>query len=211
MGIDARMLIRVPRQVTDEEIKLWSWDLAERLQAKNFVINEDHGAISRSEHWDRRYPSGQAYYQDGDDIIAKPGETLLKVHLWTRYYGPGYERGDLFFLIGCAEWIERNIPGAAVWYGGDSSGVCAEPWGKEERQKMLDHFYSPHGRDYYNSFGSSRDAIPPFPKCPKCVESRAPRRYGFGGDYAAYYCPGCGRDEETRDSGQTWTKKKDSF
>lgn len=161
----------------------------------------------------RRYPEeglepGKVYTQDGDDVLAAEGEWLLEVSLWTRYYGVGYERGDLMTICATAEWIEQNIVPCEVWYGGDSSGVCITPFGPDERESLKEHFYSLNGRDYFKHFG--RDANIPQPKpCGLCIPNE-PRfnQYGFGQNYAAVSCGGCGKNFETRDNGVTWVEKK---
>lgn len=204
MGIDARMLIILPYIPTAAQIALWSWDIAAALSADKFMVP----AITSAEAYDKEELTGKIWYQDGPSIQAKENEFFLSVNLWSRYYGVGYERGDLIGLISVAEWIERNIPDSTVFYGGDSSGVCAEPWNKEEREKLLSHFMGEHGRDYYSSFGTlDRSSYSP-PGCANCVPERSQRRHGWGGEFAAYYCPGCGKSQETHDSGKTWEERK---
>lgn len=147
---------------------------------------------------------GLAWMQDGDPMFAEPGETLLKVSLWTRYYGPGYERGDILTICAIAEWIERSMQPCEVWYGGDSSGVLAEPFGEKRRQELRAHLYGKNGRDYWGTF--------PTPKpCGLCVpgENRF-NRHGWGGNYVAVSCGGCGKSFESRDGGANWSERSEA-
>lgn len=149
---------------------------------------------------------GKVYEQDGDDVTVGDGEWMLEVSLWSRYYGVGYERGDLLTICAVAEWCEANIPNAVVYYGGDSSGVCAEPFDAFARMKLRRHMYSQRGRDYFQRGIESRlKSLPPV--CSLCPDD-GPRfsQYGSGQEYAAVSCAGCGENFETRDAGVTWTK-----
>lgn len=152
------------------------------------------------------YPApgdGKIYHQDGPDIRAAEGEWLLTVNLWSRWYGIGYERGDLLTICAIAEWVEANIPNCEVWYGGDSSGVCAEPFGREARDALKRHFYSESGRDY---FAHARPGTFPTPApCSLCIPEE-PRfnQHGFGQNFIAVNCGGCGKSFESHDNGKTW-------
>lgn len=217
MGIDARLLIRdVPEeQVSDDRIRQWSVALCTSIGSRYFWIDRERGrhAISRTDPWSDDAKPGQRYDQDGPSIIAREGECLLEVHLWTRFYDVGYERGDLILLCAIAEWIEHNIVGASVWYGGDSSGCCAKPFAAMQRYLLKRHLFSEKGRDYFDydarGFGlMSTDGI----KVPLCDLCKIPLgRYGWGASYAAAKCRGCGLNLETRDSGITWVAKKDEM
>lgn len=218
MGIDAKILLRVKGNPANTEIRMWSYQIAEVLGADKFFIqrNEGSGAICKTLSRHRREGDplpgpGTVYYQDGPDINAEPGETLLQVNVWTRYYGVGYERGDLLLICAIAEWCEANIPNCEVWYGGDSSGVVAEPFPEEKRRALRAHLYSPLGREYYRyGMGETQSPKPDVSNCKLCIPNSSPRQYGFGGSYAAYYCPGCGLHFTTRDNGKTWTMGKES-
>ena len=160
---------------------------------------------------------GKCWIQDGDPIFAVKNEWFLEVNLWTRYYGVGYERGDLMTICAVAEWCELNIPNCEVWYGGDSSGVLAAPFPEFERTKLKKHSYSQHGRDYYDQgmfgkFARESDKAHPEP-CGLCIGAGSFSQYGSGSQWSAVHCASCGKSFETRDQGQTWTKmvEKDRF
>ncbi len=193
-----------------EQIKLWSWDLCRAIGARHFIVGANPNSPSTAVHLARsRFDGGEAIYdgerfvQDGPDILPEPGEYLMEVALWTRYYGIGYERGDLITLCAIAEWCELNIPNCEVWYGGDSSGVCAQPWPESERKKLRAHLFSEEGRSYYGLHSSSHLTPPP---CSLCVKERGMNRYGFGENYTAVSCAGCGKSFTSRDNGKTWTE-----
>jgi len=165
-------------------------------------------AFARNYEEDEAIRDGRVYSQDGPPVFAADGEWLLEVSVWTRYYGVGYERGDILFICSVAEWVEANMQPCEVWYGGDSSGVLLERFDSAARTKLRQHLYSQSGRDYFN-YGMESKFGTPSP-CGLCVkgENRF-QQYGMGANYAAVSCGGCGKSFETRDSGKTWTVKVD--
>lgn len=217
MGIDARMLVIVTGpSPSAQQIKLWSANLCVALGAEHFFQNREKGeqALALSKGYD--YSSGEEnpaklgkmYNQDGPDLIAEENETFLEVSLWSRYYGPGYERGNWQLICSVAEWCEVNIPNCRVLYGGDSSGACLEPFGMAERWKLKQHAYGKHSRDYFTDRGRFASAVPaPKPDlsdCKLCVKEYSPQQFGYGPQYASYHCAVCGEYFTTKDNGKTW-------
>lgn len=155
-------------------------------------------------------PPGATYSDDGPrELRAAPDEVLLQLNLWGRYYGPGYERGDILTYCAIAEWLEQNIHGCEVWYGGDSGGVELKRFDAEYREELRKHLYSEEGRDYFNyGFGAANCRPKACGLCPggKYLGSQ----YGSGCNYAAFNCAGCGKSVESRDNGKTWTEKKEN-
>lgn len=155
---------------------------------------------------------GKVYLQDGDDVFADPGEWMLSISVWSRYYGVGYERGDLLTLCAIAEWCEHNIRGCRVFYGGDSSGVCIEPFDASRRDALKAHLWGKCGRDYYEH--EKRGTFPTPKPCGLCIPGE-PRfnRHGWGGcgatELVAVNCTGCGKSWRSSDAGATWTEEKD--
>lgn len=153
--------------------------------------------------------------REGFQFKARAGECLLKVHLFGRYYGPGYERGDILKYCAVAEWIETNLPGAELWYGGDSGDDLVrfdEPY----RRELRAHLYGPKGRAYFQYGGDvpglRRAEYGTPPACSLCPgKVYCGSRCGFGSDYASFNCPGCGESKETRDGGKTWAKPTEKF
>jgi predicted RNA binding protein YcfA (HicA-like mRNA interferase family) len=214
LGIDARILLRVKGKPTSNQLKSWGWQLSAALGSEHFFFDkkEGHGVISYS---NTRYREegdpepGTIYHQDGDDIEASPGETLLTVHVWSRYYGVGYERGDLITLCAIAEWCEVNIPACEVWYGGDSSGILAKHWPDSARRALRNHLYSANGQDYHRAWhlGEGRPVRPE--PCVLCVGAGDFNECGWSGrgnaPWLKVHCPGCGEYFETHDQGKTWS------
>lgn len=153
---------------------------------------------------------GKCWTQDGDPIFAGPDEWFLEVHVWTRYYGVGYERGDLLTLCAIAEWCEVNIQSCVVWYGGDSSGVCAEPWPDEKRRELRRHLYSEQGRAYFNYSSRSGDQPKHPAPCSLCIDDGHFEQYGSGSNYIGVHCASCGKSFESRDGGASWGEKKEA-
>lgn len=229
MGIDAEMLVRkVPHLiVNDEWLKITSWRLVEAIGESKFFVSREsqYGEPPRLaiERTNTRYreagdpPPGSQYQEDtsGGPIKAHPGECLLEVHLGGRYYSPSYERGDILTYCAIAEWLEANIQGCEVWYGGDSSGVLMELFDEAKRKAFKAHLYRPEGREYFNydSPLMGNDGVQAPKPCALCPGGKyRGSRCGWGGSgataFASYHCRGCGYSEETRDAGQTYTEKK---
>lgn len=209
MGIDARIYVSTKRQFTDAEIRRLSYDAGLTFGADKFLRSEGSKGINPETgkpYWGPHHNIGreEKIEQDGPDWIPPPGTTLLEVHVWTRYYGPGYERGDLPFLVMLAEWLDRKIPGCTVLYGGDSSGVCAEPFGPEQRAAMLDHFASDKGRAYFTHANPFISDLPPLPTCDLCAVPMPQFGYGPGKLCGTFYCGGCGLRKRTSDGSKTF-------
>lgn len=186
MGIDARMLLKVKGTISDDTVLKLAVEAFKRfgdiLAIYDFCKPPEHCIVKVKE-----------YGQDGPSILPQEDETLLEVRLHGRYYGKGYERGNLPDYLILAEYFELAIPGVEVFYGGDSSGVLAEPFGKAERQDLFFHFTQFGHSPYSEYFDREKDG----PTCPLCKIQMI--RYGWGGNYRAWYCPGCNDHVEERD------------
>lgn len=171
------------------------------LTNRQYPIDDDNSCIPI----EFREP-GRCWIQDGETIFANHDEWFFEISLCTRYYGKGYERGNILILCAVAEWCEHNLQPCEVWYGGDSSGVEAEPFGEEARLELRRHLYSPNGRDYFKY----DDAGYPTPKpCGLCVDGENRfNRYGWGDNYIAVSCAGCGKCFASRDDGKSWIEEK---
>lgn len=193
MGIDARILLRhTGTPFTPAELRKMSHSLGSTVGADKLLIPDSS--------WDGDdYKTGIEnllpiskvegdWEQDGDPIHRKWGETFYEVHLWSRYYGPGYERGDWPAIRSIIEFFHHNYAGLAVWYGGDSSGVCAELADADLLAEMNAHYYSNGHRPYHGAFGSFRGTPPHV--CPRCQEPCAD--HGGGGGDVFFSCHGCG-------------------
>ena len=171
MGIDAKMLVKTTADIDATAVKKMAHKLASAFYHDSFWILktatfcEPHHCLSLVNE----------YEQDGDTIYPADGEKFIEVHIATRYYGVGYERGDLPLIISVANWLDYNIPESSIWYGGDSSGVCAAPFGKSERDALWEHFCSVGHTPYIGAFGGTSKN----PMCDFCAEKMI--QYGFGG------------------------------
>ncbi len=197
MGVDAQMFIKTTTKLTPLEVTKLAYQMGRCFGHKEFMRTSAHEvAEDRARGYDHskvrhNLTAISKYEQDGPDIKPKPGQYFYEVNLWGRYYGPGYERGDLPFYVMLASWLEMSIPGAEVWYGGDSSGMCAERFGPEERQIFLKH-WAETGHAWVDMFSGSHS--PRHPVCEFCAN--APM---FQSTFAQgrplddrYECHGCG-------------------
>jgi len=198
MGVDARMLVRTSRPLTAEQVRSLAADVVGCFGNDTLWVNRD-GAIFPPRH--AMTILSEPYVQDGPDMKPNPGEQFIEVHLWGRYYGVGYERGDLPAYCAIASWLEHRIPGCVVYYGGDSSGILAEPFGPEVRERLWSHFCAVGHQSYHGVFDRGEKG-PKESWCDFC--NRQMERYGYGNTYAMYRCSGCEWQVDTRDGGVTW-------
>ena len=163
MGVDARMLIKIKGEdnwLSHEDTVYLSYCAGASFGHNQFVIYNDPEhpdwqcrAIEIIEpHDDESYRGDLVgkvvYFQDAPYIIADPDEQFIRIRPSTSYYGIGYERGDLPFLVVLAQWLERKIPHGELWYGGDSGGFGAYQFTKEYKKELMDHFVE-HGHAPY--------------------------------------------------------------
>lgn len=204
MGIDAEMLVRTKEPITNAEVLAWSRRLVASFGEEFFWFC--HPRSDRAVHETPRHCLAivDKMTQDGPDIYPGDGERFIRVYLTGRYYGVGYERGDLPKLIAIASWLEANIPGSSIWYGGDSSGVVLEPFGVFERAELFRHFCRDGREPFFGiPFGDPNEFPMPLRQCELC---QAPLvRYGSGHGYGSYRCNGCGFKLRTNDGGKSWT------
>lgn len=203
MGIDAEMFVKTTHHPTQEELESWRCRLGDTFGPDNFWIRPRHPAIQQVEVIDQDS-------NEEPEIKPQAGEVLLKLNLATRYYGVDYERGDFLFIYGLARWLERNIPEAVVYYGGDSSGVLFRHFHHEAREALMKHFlehgHSPY-RDYFDppqgKLGNAPQQTRPVCPTGDCG-AQSLFQHGYGQTYIGLHCVACGRDVWTRDQGVTW-------
>lgn len=167
MGLDAYMAVVLDREPTAKELKRWTWELRD-------CFDRATDGIGLWDGWPELPPGAQG-----------PGQAVLLLGLGGRYYGKGYERGNLPQLVAIAEWCERRIPGlVAIWYGGDS---LSQTFGRAEREELFAHFCE-HGHRPYHRY--------PDPDGPICAECDEPGCvFGWGPGRRVFRCLGC--DTET--------------
>jgi len=197
MGIDAVIYAKLNRPATEDEIRDWSFRIGAAFGHDRFFIQqprikgynnaEPHGAITLRE----------IYHEDVDDYNADPFQ--VNVGVFSRYYGPGYERGDWAFLRMVILWMKANMPeGSVIYYGGDSDDGCEEV--NERLIAEIDECFFKTGRQNYhmNRHVEGEDVH----GCPLCKVAMP--QYGFGGGYQSFQCLGCGYKLSTKDNGLTW-------
>ena len=197
MGVDARILIKITNPeswLNSEQLRRLSAQLTSCIGPDNFFLRPEENrhalsfvlddTIKYAEKYggDSVNPNVAVWSQDGDDIVAEPNEQFIECHVSHRYYGEDYARGDWKTLSFTLMWCLFNIPNCEVWYGGDSSGICAKHM-TAERMNQMTRYYLTSGNDEYwmNKKG--------WYKCEFCgcgiVNS------GGGAEVGFYHCSSC--------------------
>jgi hypothetical protein len=207
MGVDARILIKItdPSSWLDhKQLRKLSARLTEAIGHDHFFLDveQDRHAISFCIDDYAKYPeeyeeaTGHPYSPTGPGIfgqdsaeepyiIAEPTEQFLEVHLWSRYYGKHYARGDWTLIFFTLMWCVRNFEDAEVWYGGDSSGCLMEHMTSERMMEITNYFMTDGGTSYR---ASSRTSF-------QCEFCGVPvMNSGGGGGTEYYYCSSCGQN-----------------
>lgn len=214
MGVDARMFVRlrgVENWIKPEDVLPLSYELASTVGYDAFLITKGakhsfgvpHHALTIAapikDAADAEYHGlgeeaigGVVYTQDGDHIVADADEQFVEVHLMGRYYGKGYERGSYPTLRAIAEWLEFKLPSGEVWYGGDSSGMCATAFTPAARSDLNRHFLANGRRPYQRAFGDGFNSITGH-RAPTCEVCEV-RMFSTGGGQGRSFwsCDGCG-------------------
>lgn len=146
MGVDAVIYAGSSRMLSDDEVFALSKRLAAAVGPKNFFFDEEGGSGYRGGHALSVLGEDKGYETPGADDIRQ----WLYVHCWSRYYGPGYERGSLHIIAAICEFLEQN--GLRVWYGGDS-GDELERWAFI-RADLWKHWAGEDGQEYHRTIGS---------------------------------------------------------
>lgn len=194
MGVDAVIYAILPEPATEDQIRNWSYRIGAAFGADRFWIvkpgqaNEwakvPHGAIV----------AGQEYDKATKSYVVNPYR--VDISTTSRYYGPGYERGDWSFLRSIIEWMLMNMPeGSTVYYGGDSDEQYLVTI--DLMKEIDDHFFKVGCEPYRRYFSEDNSHI-----CPLCKVMMV--QFGFGGGYEAYNCLGCGYKLSTKNNGKTW-------
>lgn len=219
MGVDAEMLVRIKgkqNQLSESEVRRVSYEIGTAFDNNFFfTMNPRQGVFKETRRaleimrplkdaaeaadygLDSAHAGRVVWSQDGDPIVAAEDEQFIKVNLYGRYYGKGYERGDWPKLRACIFWLSTRIPNCEVWYGGDSSGICAEHATPLFMADLDQHWVANARRPYvrYESphkgmFGRMpKDDIEP-PVCELCEVPMAEQ--GGSRDYSFFWCDGCG-------------------
>ena len=83
--------------------------------------------------------------------LGENGEEAQFVTL-SRYYGPGYERGNWPDIYGYVRLTQAAFPGHEVYYGSDSGYRLGLLVTEEFLQSLWDWYLGPHGNDYHQDW-----------------------------------------------------------
>jgi hypothetical protein len=138
MGVDAEMFALVEGEVPNEAVAVWDQILKQKFAPDRELRWNWYGAaVTNSD------------YEWGAELPGEVGHTIIKIGMDAmRYYGRGYERGDIEHIIEIAEFVEQLIPGAKIFYGSDC-GEFPETFGAEERAAILEYKRGPNGDNYH--------------------------------------------------------------
>lgn len=202
MGIDLQILVKNKgKALTKKEVLALSFDLCEAFGHDTFWVNRGEDGFD-SRH---ALEIVEEFTQDGDSILPEKEEQLINVSTIERYYGEDYERGNFPIWYMVAKWLEERIPNSEIYYGGDSSGVLAEKFNKKRREELFNHFVKVGHSPYRTASSVLGKGLKRY--CDFCEHQM--NQYGFGPNYAAFVCYGCGLKEKTEDGGKTWKKEKE--
>ena len=121
--------------------------LAELSERAEWVFGKDRFWLDDAPHRAVKRIDRRAWSTLVDGPPAGEG-FLMEVQMTQRLYSEGYESGDFGFLYLLGMWLERNVPGGRVFYGGDNYEVLF-PFGEEGRQELLEHFLVEGHGPYY--------------------------------------------------------------
>ena len=210
------MLVRIrgtKSWLSDERVRELSFELSSSIGHDQFLIlRTGEGFTTRDESKPRRaltiiepfvdeyedspeHVGRVVYLQDGPAIVAEADEQFIDVNLMGRYYGKGYERGHWPNLRAIICWLSARIPQGEVWYGGDSSGCCAEHMTPDRIADLDAHWFANGRRPYTRHASSFRANGRGFagteaPICPTCDVSMF--ECGGSRDFDFWCCDGCG-------------------
>lgn len=229
MGVDARMFVRIKGRENwldpNKELET-AVALTRVVGAGHFIITKkfdgwkfgkpNHALsilepLSREEAEKREAPEMAdkvVYFQDGDPIVAADDEQFIVVHLASCYYGPEYARGDWPTIRTVAEWLEIRFPKGEVWYGGDSSGICAGPLTSARRDDITRYYLTKGHSDYRRGY-SPFEADNASPTCRCCEQSMTSCGGGQGSTF--WFCDGCDGKAISRGSDVTFLAPGSDF
>lgn len=235
MGVDAEMFVRIKGKenwLSEDDVKRLAYEIGTAFDNQFFftmnprqgVFNKKRRAleimrplkdVSDAENYglEADMVGHVVWSQDGEPIVAGDDEQFIKANLYHRYYGEGYERGDWPKLRACIFWLTVRIPAGEVWYGGDSSGICAK-YADKSFLDAMDLHWAVHARRpyvrYESSFKPFLHGQVPVPICELCEVPMAD--CGGGGKFTFYWCDGCGQKASAHVNGTVaWAKLHDDY
>lgn len=116
-----------------------------------------YGQVVRAaEYVKERIPFGMLFDSDihdgpfnvSDAADHDDGQERLELYVSTRYYGPGYERGDWPSIYAAIRLMQTAFPNQDVYYGGDNTDD--HPVVTDEMIASLwDHYLGPDSQAYH--------------------------------------------------------------
>lgn len=214
MGIDAEFFLSIKgnkNHIKADEILKHSVRMSKALGHEHFFIQDEEG--KKNPRWGKwhhamsivdklsakeakegymteEHAGKVVWQQDGEPYVAEKDEQLVRIHVWGRYYDEGYARGNWSFYRTLYAYCRIMYPEATLYYGGDSSGVTAEPL-TEERVRQIDEYFfvkahSEYVRGFSNIFTRELKKIPECPVCETAMTSN-----GGGQGTSFFYCQSC--------------------
>ncbi|MGW8179086.1 MAG: hypothetical protein ACWGQW_10025 [bacterium] len=178
--------VKCNRELTEKELLQFHRQIGAAFQELIWLgIENDQLCVS---YW-------KEYNDDGE--LIEVDKTTFNVRLLCRYYGPEYERGPAAKIVSLGwflELITAHVGGQVYYYGDSDNRGDEKLFDAKAREELMVHFALYQHRPYEEYFDEDKDG----PDCPLC-KTRA-IRYGWGGNYAAWFCPSCPRKWEMRDS-----------
>ena len=206
MGVDACMYMNVPKGLYPDE---YLREISYRLASAHPIVDQRQIRWTNKEtganysHDVRALVRIPKYVQDGPTIVPEEGRELIEVSLGCRFYGEHYERGPIMQILAVAWHLEHCFPKGVIYYGGDSSGMIAEPLTLQYQSRLTKHFFNHGHYPYRSSFHSGHTTE----KCPFCEGPMI--RFRSGPDYSGWQCPACKRYREVKANGERTDHNKD--
>lgn len=179
MGVDIEMIAKVPRKLTEEEVKRVAVRMQIAFGPSDSILWVDRG---RHHSLSLLEPTN---YKVTDSKLPDDGSSYVGLNSLGRYYGPGYTRGNLVGILAVARYLRTAFDGAEIYYGGDTGGGLQLLDDKHEAE-LWSLFASDKSRDYYDhSRGDETTRV-----CDFC-EVRT-NTYSWSSTECVTGCPSCG-------------------
>lgn len=179
MGVDAEIFVKLAAPITNEQLKKASYIFGSAF------------------HYDLMLGHDNTHYHHPIELSKYYKEYDLEIPLSGRYYGPGYERGDLFTYVAMAELLEILFPACTIYYGGDS-GEEKEEFDRTKRNELMRYYVKANARDrYVRAFDRDNAGM----NCPNCDVQMT--QNGWGPSFKLFTCQGCGWVDRTKDGVHT--------
>lgn len=189
MGVDLQIRIKAKAELTEQQRVDMEYHMRHRFRSILWPADSDY---------ERAHISAAQDYAGGTDLYVAAGERMYEVPVWCRWYGNEYERGPALQIYGLLRYLMQHELVEAVYYGADSNDSYEEVTG-EVAEALLSHFLKHGNLPYGGFFDQCKDGE----MC--CGHQMI--RFGWGRNYAAWYCAGCGK-EAVRENGKVTYRKE---